>query len=95
MTFSGFYYPVSMAARCGCFLFVISACCYTEVTDGLLKRILPHGKDASRFTCVIDGSHSGKDWFAISCDGQTVSIKGPNNVSLAAGINWFLNKYKY
>ena len=64
----------------------------TEVTDGLLKRILPHGKDASRFTCVIDGSHSGKDWFAISCDGQTVSIKGPNNVSLAAGINWFLNK---
>ena len=30
----------------------------TEVTDGLLKRILPHGKDASRFTCVIDGSHN-------------------------------------
>lgn len=64
----------------------------TRVTDGLLKRILPHGKDASRFSCVLDSSRGGHDWFTVSCDGQTVSVKGPDNVSLAAGINWFLNK---
>lgn len=64
----------------------------TEVTDGLLKRILPHGADASRFTCTIDNSRPGSDWFTVKSDGNQITIKGPNNVSLAAGINWYLNK---
>lgn len=63
-----------------------------EVTDGLLKRILPHGTDASHFTCTIDNSRPGSDWFTVKSDGNQITIKGPNNVSLAAGINWYLNK---
>ncbi len=87
-----FRWPIRLMAGTAVFLLSTLSVGATEVTDGLLRRVLPHGSDASRFSCVIDSSHGDKDWFTVSCDGAKVSVKGPNNVSLAAGINWFLNK---
>jgi len=63
------------------------------VTDSLLHRILPYGDDAQRFECITetDQTKTG-DWFTVRCDGSKITVKGPNNVSLATGINWYLNK---
>lgn len=62
----------------------------TDAIGGLLSRILPYNGDAGKFSYSIVPSADGKDYFTISCDGATVTVKGNNNVSLATGINWFL-----
>lgn len=77
-----------------CCLFLVSQSTHASVViDSLLHRILPYNKDAEKFVCVTvrDASRKG-DWFDVSCDGKKVTVKGPNNVSLATGINCFLNK---
>lgn len=77
-----------------CYLVFISQNLHASVViDSMLHRILPYNKDAGKFVCVIvqDASQNG-DWFDVSCDGRRVTVKGPNNVSLATGINCFLNK---
>lgn len=68
---------------------VISAA-ETDAIGGLLSRILPYNDDAQKFEYSIAPSADGKDYFTISCDGAKVSVKGNNNVSIATGINWFL-----
>lgn len=58
--------------------------------SGLLSRVLPYNDDAGKFVYSIDASANGGDYFTISSDGSKITVKGNNNVSLATGINWYL-----
>lgn len=58
--------------------------------SGLLNRILPYNNDASKFSYSIEPAADKTDYFTISSDGSKVSVRGNNNVSIATGINWFL-----
>jgi len=61
-----------------------------DAISGLLGRILPEGGDAAKFECQLEDTESEKDFFIVSCDGTTVHVKGNNTLSLAVGINWYL-----
>lgn len=60
--------------------------------DDLLGRILPNNGDAAKFKCEVVNDNSGQDYFTVSSNGSNVNVKGPNYVSVAAGINWFLHR---
>ena len=62
-----------------------------DAIQGLLARILPEGGDAQKFEWVINDA--AKDAFAISCDGKKVRVEGSNTISVATGINWYLQHY--
>ena len=59
--------------------------------DALIKRII--GANARYFKTEIAQSLNGKDFFEISAAGGTITIKGNNGVSIAAGFNWYLKYY--
>lgn len=62
-----------------------------DAISGLLHRILPNNGDATKFEYRIDAepANSG-DYFRLSCDGEKVSVSGNSTLSLAVGINWYL-----
>ena len=63
-----------------------------EAITGLLNRIGGNGA-ADRFEIVIDASlaQDGKDVFVITSQNSKPCIKGNTQLSVATGINWYLN----
>ncbi len=64
-----------------------------EPIASLLKRILPKGNDAQRFRWAITKANpqgEQEDFFTLASDGKKVSIEGNNYISIATGINYFL-----
>ena len=62
----------------------------------LLNRIGGNGA-ADKFEIVIDASlaENGKDVFVITAQNGKPCIKGNNQLSVATGINWYLNHYAH
>ncbi|MBQ8364411.1 MAG: alpha-N-acetylglucosaminidase C-terminal domain-containing protein [Bacteroidaceae bacterium] len=68
-----------------------------EAITALLNRIGGSGT-ADRFEIVIDGTlddANGKDVFVITAQNGKPCIKGNNQLSVATGINWYLNHYAH
>ena len=67
-----------------------------EAITGLLNRIGGDGA-ANRFEIVIDASlaENGKDVFVITSQNGKPCIKGNTQLSVATGINWYLNHYAH
>ena len=63
---------------------------------GLLNRIGGNGA-AEKFEIVIDASlaENGKDVFVITSQNGKPCIKGNTQLSVATGINWYLNHYAH
>ncbi len=68
----------------------------TEAITGLLNRIGGDGA-ANKFEIVIDASlaEDGKDVFVITSQNGKPCIKGNTQLSVATGINWYLNHYAH
>ena len=68
----------------------------TEAITGLLNRIGGDGA-ASKFEVVIDANlaENGKDVFVITSQNGKPCIKGNTQLSVATGINWYLNHYAH
>ena len=68
----------------------------TEAITGLLNRIGGNGA-ADKFEIVIDASlaENGKDVFVITSQNGKPCIKGNTQLSVATGINWYLNHYAH
>ncbi len=67
-----------------------------EAITGLLNRIGGNGA-ADKFEIVIDASlaENGKDVFVITAQNGKPCIKGNTLLSVATGINWYLNHYAH
>ncbi len=67
-----------------------------EAITGLLNRIGGNGA-ADKFEIVIDASlaENGKDVFVITSQNGKPCIKGNNQLSVATGINWYLNHHAH
>ena len=67
-----------------------------EAITGLLNRIGGEGA-ADRFAIVIDAAlaQDGKDVFVIAAQDGKPCIKGNSQLSVATGINWYLNHYAH
>ncbi len=67
-----------------------------EAITGLLNRIGGDGA-ADKFEIVIDASlaENGKDVFVITSQNGKPCIKGNTQLSVATGINWYLNHYAH
>ena len=67
-----------------------------DAITGLLNRIGGSGA-ADRFEIMIDASlaEDGKDVFVITEQNGMPCIKGNNQLSVATGINWYLNHYAH
>lgn len=69
-----------------------------EAITALLTRIGGSGA-ADKFEIVIDGTldddTDGKDVFVITAQNNKPCIKGNNQLSVATGINWYLNHYAH
>ena len=67
-----------------------------EAITGLLNRIGGDGA-SNKFEIVIDASlaENGKDVFVITSQNSKPCIKGNNQLSVATGINWYLNHYAH
>ena len=69
-----------------------------EAITGLLNRIGGDGA-ADRFEIVIDASlaenENGKDVFVITAANGKPCIKGNSQLSVATGINWYLNHFAH
>ncbi|MBQ5616651.1 MAG: alpha-N-acetylglucosaminidase N-terminal domain-containing protein, partial [Bacteroidaceae bacterium] len=67
-----------------------------EAVTALLNRIGGNGA-ADKFEIVIDASlnDNGKDVFVITSQNGKPCIKGNNQLSVATGINWYLNHYAH
>ncbi len=67
-----------------------------EAITGLLNRIGGNGA-ADLFEIVIDASlaENGKDVFVITSQNGKPCIKGNTQLSVATGINWYLNHYAH
>ena len=67
-----------------------------EAITGLLNRIGGDGA-ADKFEIVIDASlaQGGKDVFVITSKNGKPCIKGNDQLSVATGINWYLNHYAH
>ena len=68
----------------------------TEAITGLLNRIGGDGA-ADKFVIVIDANlaENGKDVFVITSQNGKPCIKGNTQLSVATGINWYLNHYAH
>lgn len=66
----------------------------TQPVKEMLARILPQNGDADRFILNLDADkYDTSDFFSISGGGQSITVIANNNVSLATGINWYLQHY--
>ena len=67
-----------------------------QAITGLLNRIGGDGA-ADKFEIVIDASlaENGKDVFVITSQNGKPCIKGNTQLSVATGINWYLNHYAH
>ena len=67
-----------------------------QAITGLLNRIGGNGA-ASLFEIVIDANlaEDGKDVFVITAQNGKPCIKGNNQLSVATGINWYLNHHAH
>ncbi len=67
-----------------------------QAITGLLNRIGGDGA-ADKFEIVIDASlaENGKDVFVITSQNSKPCIKGNTQLSVATGINWYLNHYAH
>ena len=67
-----------------------------QAIAGLLNRIGGNGA-ADRFEIVIDANlaQNGKDVFVIAPGNGKPCIKGNNQLSVATGVNWYLNHYAH
>ena len=67
-----------------------------EAVTALLNRIGGAGA-ADKFEIVIDGNlaENGKDVFVITSQNGKPCIKGNTQLSVATGINWYLNHYAH
>ena len=67
-----------------------------EAIKALLNRIGGNGA-ADRFEIVIDANlaEGGKDVFVITAQNGKPCIKGNSQLSVATGINWYLNHYAH
>ncbi len=67
-----------------------------EAVTGLLNRIGGNGA-AGLFEIVIDANlaENGKDVFVITAQNGKPCIKGNTQLSVATGINWYLNHYAH
>ena len=67
-----------------------------QAITGLLNRIGGNGA-ADKFEIVIDASlaENGKDVFVITSQNGKPCIKGNTQLSVATGINWYLNHYAH
>ena len=67
-----------------------------EAITGLLNRIGGNGA-ADKFAIVIDANlaENGKDVFVITSQDGKPCIKGNTQLSVATGINWYLNHYAH
>ena len=68
----------------------------SEAITGLLNRIGGDGA-ANKFEIVIDASlaENGKDVFVITSQNSKPCIKGNTQLSVATGINWYLNHHAH
>jgi len=69
------------------------AASHVQAAGELAGRILH--KRAGEFTFKIIPTDKGRDVFEISSGGGKVVIGGNNGVSMAVGLNWYLNQYCY
>ena len=67
-----------------------------QAITGLLNRIGGNGA-AEKFEIVIDDNlaENGKDVFVITSQNGKPCIKGNTQLSVATGINWYLNHYAH
>ncbi len=73
-------------------LAVAAIAAHADVISDLLGRILPENGDAEKFTWELS-SNPSQQTFAIACDGNRVHVEGSDYVSIATGINWYLQHY--
>ena len=59
----------------------------------LLRRILPHGRDAQRFRCILQSDSSRTEYFSISSNRQTVTVQANTLSALTQGIHWYLQHH--
>lgn len=64
---------------------------HADPISGLLSRILPQNGDARKFEWSITPDSVQR--FTLRCDGQKVHVSGTDYISIAAGINWYLQHY--
>jgi alpha-N-acetylglucosaminidase len=62
-----------------------------QAARGLVQRLLP--KQADRFEFEVLPPNDGRDVFEIESRGGRLVIGGNNGVSLATGLNWYLNRF--
>lgn len=79
-------------ALIGCVLCALSLTAGSStVIDGLLQRVLPYDHD--RIEYVIDESTDSPGRFTLGCDGRKVHISGDSPLSVAKGLNHYLNHH--
>lgn len=60
--------------------------------QALVERVLG-AQYQNRFTFAVTPSTTGKDSFTVKEADGKISISGPNGISLASGLNWYLKNY--
>ena len=59
----------------------------------LLRRVLPHGRDAQRFEWQVVAAPDSSHYFIINCDGRRVRVTASDRIAVTTGINWYLQHY--
>ena len=62
-----------------------------QAVRGLVQRLLPQQAHQFEFECLPP--EQGRDVFEIQTTGEHVVIRGNTGVSMATGLNWYLNHY--
>lgn len=60
--------------------------------QALVERVLG-AQYQNRFIFTVAPSTTGKDSFTVKATDGKISISGPNGISLASGLNWYLKNY--
>lgn len=77
-------------------LIAVSACstlCLAGPVDLLVKRQIP-GQE-KHFQFVLEHAKGQRSFFEVDANKQRIRIKGDTPVSIACGLNWYLNEYTH
>ena len=77
-----------------CMTATLSAVAQNQAIGGMLSRILPNNGDAEKFEYSIDEQPAqAGDYFRLKCDGEKIYVCGNSTLSIAVGINWYLQHH--
>ncbi len=77
-----------------CMTATLSAVAQNQAIGGMLSRILPNNGDAAKFEYSIDAQPAlAGDYFRLKCDGEKIYVCGNSTLSIAVGINWYLQHH--